>query len=85
MKVTYKVEVKGLSKRIRAARKKFQRDAIERGDYTDYSVVALAHAAGISTGYWYMVEKGQKDITLDVLRAIEEVLEVDFGVGNEDQ
>lgn len=80
MKVTYKKEAPGLGKRIRKARVKFQRDAIARKDYTDYSVAALADAAGISTGYWYMIEKGQKDITEETLKAIEEVLQVKFEV-----
>ena len=80
MKVTYRREVPGLGKRIRHARRKFQRDAIARKDYTDYSVAALADAAGISTGYWYMIEKCEKDITEETLNAIEKVLQVKFEV-----
>ena len=45
------------------------------------SAQSLATEAGISTAYWYQIEKGERQyITEDVLRGIERALKVDFGV-----
>ena len=43
------------------------------------SVQVLATLAGISLGYWYQLEKEDREwISEDVLRAIESVLNIDF-------
>lgn len=45
------------------------------------SAQSLATEAGISTAYWYQIEKGERQyITEEVLRGIEKALGVDFGV-----
>jgi Helix-turn-helix domain len=65
--------VPNLHERIKEAREKDGR-----------SVQVLATLAGISTAYWYKLEAGtQKWISEDVLRRIEQVLGIDFGVNFE--
>lgn len=45
------------------------------------SAQTLATEAGISTAYWYQIEKGERQyITEEVLRGIERALGVSFGV-----
>ncbi len=45
------------------------------------SVQVLATLAGISVGYWYQLEKEDRSwISESVLRAIESVLNINFGV-----
>lgn len=45
------------------------------------SVQVLATLAGISVGYWYQLEKEDREwISESVLRAIESVLNINFGV-----
>jgi transcriptional regulator with XRE-family HTH domain len=44
------------------------------------SVQLLATLAGISVGYWYQLEKEDREwISEEVLRSIESVLNIDFG------
>ncbi|MGK7958544.1 MAG: helix-turn-helix domain-containing protein [Crocosphaera sp.] len=44
------------------------------------SVQVLATMAGISLGYWYQLEKEDREwISEEVLRSIESVLNLDFG------
>ncbi|EAZ89364.1 helix-turn-helix domain-containing protein [Crocosphaera chwakensis] len=44
------------------------------------SVQVLATMAGISLGYWYQLEKEDREwISEEVLRSIESVLDTDFG------
>ncbi|MGL5807938.1 MAG: helix-turn-helix domain-containing protein [Xenococcaceae cyanobacterium] len=63
-----------LHERIKEAREKDGRSA-----------QVLATLAEISTAYWYKLEAGtQKWISEDVLRRIESVLGVDFGVQFDD-
>jgi len=63
------IEVPDFGERLKKAR-------IEDGR----SVQVLATLAGISVGYWYQLEKEDREwISEDVLRAIESVLELDFG------
>lgn len=45
------------------------------------SAQTLATEAGISTAYWYQIEKGERQyITEEVLRGIEKALSIDFDV-----
>ncbi len=45
------------------------------------SAQVLATFAGISIGYWYQLEKEEREwISAEVLRGIESVLGVDFGI-----
>jgi transcriptional regulator with XRE-family HTH domain len=63
------IEVPDFGERLKKAR-------IEDGR----SVQVLATLAGISVGYWYQLEKEDREwISEDVLRAIESVLNLDFG------
>lgn len=63
------IEVAEFGERLKKAR-------IEDGR----SVQVLATLAGISVGYWYQLEKEDREwISEDVLRAIESVLNLDFG------
>ncbi|BAS55354.1 XRE family transcriptional regulator [Leptolyngbya boryana NIES-2135] len=65
-----RVTVPDLEKRIKELREASGRSA-----------QALATEAGISTAYWYEIEKGKRQyITEDVLRGIERALDTDFGV-----
>lgn len=49
------------------------------------SVQVLATLAGISTGYWYQLENEQRIwVSDEVVKAIESVLDVDFGVSFDD-
>jgi len=49
------------------------------------SVQVLATLAGISTGYWYQLENEHRSwVSDEVVKAIESVLEVDFGVSFDD-
>lgn len=63
------VEVPGFGERLKQAR-------ISDGR----SAQVLATLAGISIGYWYQLEKEDREwISEEVLRAIEKVLNLDFG------
>lgn len=63
------IEVPNFGERLRQAR-------IDDGR----SVQVLATFAGISVGYWYQLEKEDREwISEEVLRAIETVLSVSFG------
>ncbi|OWY63542.1 transcriptional regulator [cyanobacterium TDX16] len=63
------IEVPDFGERLKKAR-------IEDGR----SVQVLATLAGISVGYWYQLEKEDREwISEDVLRAIESVLKLNFG------
>jgi transcriptional regulator with XRE-family HTH domain len=65
-----RVSVPDLEKRIKELR-----------ELSGRSAQALATEAGISTAYWYQIEKGERQyITVEVLRGIEKALSVDFGV-----
>jgi transcriptional regulator with XRE-family HTH domain len=65
-----RVSVPDLEKRIKELR-----------ELSGRSAQALATEAGISTAYWYQIEKGERQyITEEVLRGIEKALSVDFGV-----
>ncbi|NJL09355.1 MAG: helix-turn-helix transcriptional regulator [Calothrix sp. SM1_7_51] len=49
------------------------------------SAQVLATLAGISTAYWYQIEKNERQvISEDVLRGIERALGVNFGVSFDD-
>ncbi len=49
------------------------------------SVQVLATLAGISVGYWYQLEKEDREwISENILRAIESVLNVNFGAKFDD-
>lgn len=65
-----RVGVPDLEKRIKELREASGRSA-----------QSLATEAGISTAYWYEIEKGNRQyITEEVLRGIEKALNTDFGV-----
>lgn len=65
-----RVTVPDLEKRIRELR-----------ESSGKSAQSLATEAGISTAYWYQIEKGERQyITEEVLRGIERALNADFGV-----
>lgn len=65
-----KIIVPDLASRIKQFREKDGR-----------SVQVLATAAGISTAYWYEIEKGKRHwMSEEVLRGIENALGVDLGV-----
>ena len=65
-----KTDVPDLGRRIKEAREKDRRSA-----------QVLATLAGISTGYWYQIEKEERKwISLDVVREIEKVLGVNLNV-----
>ena len=69
-----RVTVPDLEKRIKELREASGRSA-----------QSLATEAGISTAYWYQIEKGDRQyITEDVLRGIEKALGVDLGVSFND-
>jgi transcriptional regulator with XRE-family HTH domain len=69
-----KIIVPDLASRIKQFREKDGR-----------SVQVLATAAGISTAYWYEIEKGKRHwISEEVLRGIENALGVDLGVQFDD-
>lgn len=65
------VEVEGLGSRIRDARLK-----------SDKSLDQICKEVGVSRTYWYDIEKEvlRGTLSLENLKKIEEVLEVDFGV-----
>jgi transcriptional regulator with XRE-family HTH domain len=69
--VKQEVDAPGLGAQIREAR-----------EADDRSVAALSKAAGISRNYWYQLEAEAVlgGVAEDTLRAIEQVLGVDFGV-----
>jgi transcriptional regulator with XRE-family HTH domain len=68
------IEVKDLGKKLKAAREKDTR-----------SVQVLATLAGISMGYWYQIENEERKwISEEIVRSIESVLGVDFGVKFDD-
>lgn len=70
MKVRYSIEVEGLGKRIRDARRLDAR-----------KLDALCKLAGISRYHWYRIEKEQvEELSAETLRKIETALNVDFGV-----
>ena len=65
-----RVSVPDLEKRIKKLR-----------EVSGKSAQSLATEAGISTAYWYQIEKGERQyITEEVLKGIEKALNVDFGV-----
>lgn len=65
-----KVTVPDLAEKIKEAREKDGRSA-----------QVLATFSGISTGYWYEIEKNKRRwISEEILRGIEKTLGVDFGV-----
>lgn len=65
-----RVTVPDLEKRIKQGR-----------ELSGRSAQSLATEAGISTAYWYQIEKGdRKYITEEVLRGIEKALGIDLGV-----
>lgn len=65
-----RVSVPDLEKRIKSLR-----------ESSGKSAQILATEAGISTAYWYQIEKGERQyITEEVLKGIERALNVDFGV-----
>lgn len=68
------VEAPGLGAKVKDARLKDGRSA-----------QVLATLSGISTGYWYQIEKEERQwISEEVVRSIEDVLGVKFGVSFED-
>ena len=71
------VDAPGLGKRLKEAREK-----------SGKSAQVLATQANISTAYWYALEKadGKKDISVseEILRNIEQVTGIDFGVKFDD-
>lgn len=71
VKMVRTIEVPGLGDRIREARK-------ESGQ----SVDRLCDQVGVSRTYWYDIENGalKGSLSLENLRAIEQVLGVNFGV-----
>ena len=70
MKIRYSIEVTGLGRRIRDARRLDTR-----------SLHTLCELAGISRYHWYRIEKEQvEELTAETLRKIESALGVDFGV-----
>lgn len=57
------------------------RMVLEAREKDGRSAQVLATQAGISTGYWYQIEKGERKwISEETLRGIEQALDVDFGV-----
>ena len=67
---TIKTNAEDIPKKIKAARLKDGR-----------SVQVLATYAGLSSAYWYQIEKGERDIVSEeVIRKIEEILQIDLGV-----
>lgn len=69
-----RVSVPDLPERIKKAR-----------ELSGKSAQVLATAAGISTAYWYEIEKGERKwMSEDVLKGIEEALGVSLGVQFDD-
>lgn len=67
---TIKIKADNLPKRLKEARIKDGR-----------SVQALATYAGISTAYWYQIEKGDRNIVSEeTIRKIEEVLGINLEI-----
>lgn len=66
------IEVPGLGERIKAARQKRQQAGKTMTD--------LASAAGMSVQNWYRIEKESQTLAEEVLKKIEDALEVSFGV-----
>jgi transcriptional regulator with XRE-family HTH domain len=65
-----KIQASDLPQRIKEAREKDGR-----------SVQILATLAGISTAYWYQIEQNKRQwISEEILRGIENALDVDFGI-----
>lgn len=67
------IEVEGLGDRIRKARKDDGRNLTD-----------IASAAGMSAQNWHRIESEKQVVTEEVLRKIESVLGVDFGVSFEE-
>lgn len=71
MKIYKRIEIEcpGLGERIRSARKASGKTATE-----------LAFRAGMSSANWYVIEAEKSAIPIETLRAIEQALEVSFGI-----
>jgi transcriptional regulator with XRE-family HTH domain len=66
---TIAVDVPDLGAKIKAARQSDKR-----------GVTSIASAAGMSVQNWYRIENERQSLSEEVLRLIERVLEIDFGV-----
>lgn len=70
MDVVYRKPALDLPQKIKQARIKDGR-----------SVQLLATMAGISSAYWYQLETDKREwVSVEIIKKIEEVLEVDLGV-----
>ncbi|WP_242025304.1 helix-turn-helix transcriptional regulator [Leptolyngbya sp. FACHB-36] len=68
-------------RQIRVSVPELEKQVKELRESSGKSAQTLATEAGISTAYWYQIEKGERQyITEEVLRGIERALGVDFGV-----
>ena len=82
------MEGKALTTSIVKVRRYQEREIIGFGDKLKQARIAdgrsaqvLATLANISLGYWYQLEKEDREwISEEVLRSIESVLNIDFGV-----
>jgi transcriptional regulator with XRE-family HTH domain len=68
-------------RQIRVSAPDLEKRIKELREASGKSAQALATEAGISTAYWYQIEKGDRQyITEEVLKGIEKALGVDLGV-----